>query len=241
MSLNLPQQSSISQPALIERRSFLIAAGASGAALGLGIGRAYTQTQTAREVTLEIAPLKLELGPDHVIDTFAYNGRVPGPALRTHDGAQININVVNHTDIDDIVHWHGLHLPAVADGAMEEGSPMVKRDGGQFYSFAAKPAGTRWYHSHNIAGTDIRRSLYSGMYGFFIIEPQADPGRYDQEILLAIHHWEPRWVSIQDIRQGPPPDNGLEVQYGSASINDKMLGMASPSVSAKASESFSAS
>ena len=31
----------------------------------------------------------------------------------------------------------------------------------------------------------------------------------NEEVLLAAHHWEPHWVSMQDIRKGPPPDNGL--------------------------------
>jgi len=66
------------------------------------------------------------------------------------------------------------------------------------------------------------------MYGFMIVEPSADPGRYDQEVLIAAHHWEGSWVSMQDIRSGPPPDNGLEVMYKSASFNDKMLGHGEP-------------
>jgi FtsP/CotA-like multicopper oxidase with cupredoxin domain len=33
---------------------------------------------------------------------------------------------------------------------------------------------------------------------------------------------------MQDIRKGPPPDNGLEVLYASASFNDKMLGHGEP-------------
>ena len=33
---------------------------------------------------------------------------------------------------------------------------------------------------------------------------------------------------MQDIRKGPPPDNGLEVMYASASFNDKMLGHGEP-------------
>jgi FtsP/CotA-like multicopper oxidase with cupredoxin domain len=33
---------------------------------------------------------------------------------------------------------------------------------------------------------------------------------------------------MQDIRRGPPPDNGLEVMYASASFNDKMLGHGDP-------------
>ena len=140
----------------------------------------------------------------------------------------MSIDIRNDTDIDDIIHWHGLYVPSVADGAMEEGSPMVERGGTQRYTFLPKPTGTRWYHSHNPAETDLRRSLYGGLYGFMIIEPTGDPGRYDREVLLAAHHWEGSWVSMQDIRRGPPPDNGLEVLYKSASFNDKMLGHGEP-------------
>jgi len=210
------------------RREFLWGAGAAGIALGGGLGTAYTQTANAADYTLRIAPMKLELARGKVIDTFAYNGAVPGPLLRLREGQQVNIDITDDTDIEDIVHWHGLHLPATADGAMEEGSPMIGRGNTRRYSFAAKPAGTRWYHSHNMAGKDVTRSPYSGMYGFLIIDPGSEPGRYDQEFLLAAHHWEPNWVSMQDIRQGPPPDNGLEVQYASASFNDKMLGHGEP-------------
>ena len=159
--------------------------------------------------------MRLELAPGKVIETFAYNGMVPGPALRLREGRQVSIDIHNDTDVDDIIHWHGLYVPSEADGAMEEGSPMVERRGTQRYTFAAKPSGTRWYHSHNMAGTDLSRSLYSGMYGFLIVHSATDPGRYDQEVLLAAHHWEGSWVSMQDVRTGPPPDNGLEVMLSS--------------------------
>jgi FtsP/CotA-like multicopper oxidase with cupredoxin domain len=35
-------------------------------------------------------------------------------------------------------------------------------------------------------------------------------------------------VSLQDIRTGPPPNNGLEVVYGAASFNDRALGHGEP-------------
>jgi FtsP/CotA-like multicopper oxidase with cupredoxin domain len=214
---------------LMPRRSFLIGAGAAGMALGSGLRAGYTQLAAAPDHTLRIAPLRLELAPGKVIDTFGYNAAVPGPALRLREGRQVSIDIRNDTDVDDIIHWHGLNVPSAADGAMEEGSPMVERAGGtRRYTFTPKPAGTRWYHSHDVAGTDLRRSLYSGMYGFLIVEPANDPGRYDQEVLLAAHHWEGSWVSMQDIRSGPPPDNGLEVLYAAASFNDKMLGHGEP-------------
>jgi FtsP/CotA-like multicopper oxidase with cupredoxin domain len=222
----MPDQ--LTSNAWMHRRGFLLGAGAAGMALGTGLGTAYTQIAGAADHTLRIAPLRLELAPGRVIDTFGYNGTVPGPVLRLREGRQVSIDIRNDTDVDDIVHWHGLYVPAEADGAMEEGSPMVERGRTQRYTFTAKPTGTRWYHSHDVAGTDLTRSLYSGMYGFLIVEPAGDPGRYDQEVLLAAHHWDGSWVSMQDLRQGPPPDNGLEVLYKSASFNDRMLGHGEP-------------
>jgi FtsP/CotA-like multicopper oxidase with cupredoxin domain len=214
---------------LMDRRGFLIGAGATGMAVGAAVGEAYAQIAAAPDYTLRIAPLRLELAPGKVIETYADNGTVPGPILRLREGRQVSVDIRNDTDVDDIIHWHGLYVPSAADGAMEEGSPMVRRGGGtRRYTFAAKPAGSRWYHSHDMAGKDLTRSLYSGMYGFLIVEPVNDPGRYDREVLLAAHHWEGSWVSMQDIRTGPPPDNGLEVMYGSASFNDKMLGHGEP-------------
>ena len=212
----------------MDRRAFLVGAGVAGMASGAAIDEAYTQIAAAADYSLRIAPLKLELAPGNVIETFGYNGTVPGPALRLRENRQVSIDIHNDTDIDDIIHWHGLYVPAAADGAMEEGSPMVAPGGTARYTFVPKPTGTRWYHSHDVAGKDLTRSLYSGMYGFLIVEPAGDPGRYDREVLLAAHHWEGSWVSMQDIRKGPPPDNGLEVLYASASFNDKMLGHGEP-------------
>jgi FtsP/CotA-like multicopper oxidase with cupredoxin domain len=212
----------------LHRRRFLIGAGAAGMGLGTALGTAYTQIAAAPDHSLRIAPLRLELAPGKIIDTFGYNGTVPGPVLRLREGRQVSIDIRNDSDVDDIVHWHGLYVPSEVDGAMEEGSPMVMRGGMQRYTFVPKPAGTRWYHSHDVAATDLRRSLYAGLYGFLIVAPADDPARYDQEVLLAAHHWEGSWVSMQDIRRGPPPDNGLEVMYASASFNDRMLGHGEP-------------
>ena len=133
-SVNLPSRQLIS-PSWMPRRSFLIGAGAAGMALGAAMGRAYTQIATAPDYTLRIAPLRLELGPGKVIDTFAYNGTVPGPILRLREGRQVGIDIRNDTDVDDIVHWHGLYVPSEADGAMEEGSPMVERGAVRRYTF----------------------------------------------------------------------------------------------------------
>jgi FtsP/CotA-like multicopper oxidase with cupredoxin domain len=187
-----------------------------------------TSSDNAARFSLRIAPVKLDLSPKQTIQTIGYNGTSPGPLLRVKEGQQVIVDVKNDSDVPELVHWHGLYVPSEVDGAMEEGTPMVPAGGSRQYAFSAKPSGSRWYHTHAFAGKDLRRSLYSGQFGFFYIEPKNNPGNYDQEVFLAARQWEPEFVSMQDIRKGPPPDNGLEVMYHAASINDKALGHGEP-------------
>jgi FtsP/CotA-like multicopper oxidase with cupredoxin domain len=210
---------------LLDRRRFMAAAAALPL---LRTASAVAQDAAKPDYTLTIAPVSIEIAPGQVIKTVAYNGTVPGPLIRVREGQRVTIDIANRSADPDIVHWHGLAIPSEADGAMEEGAPMLAPGATQRVSFVAKPAGTRWYHSHAMAMTDLTKSLYSGQYGFFYIEPAHEPGAYDREVFIALHHWQPQWVSLQDIRKGPPPNNGLEVAYGAASFNDKALGHGEP-------------
>jgi FtsP/CotA-like multicopper oxidase with cupredoxin domain len=202
----------------------------SGAAAAAVAGRpAIAQAPSEKiDYAIRIAPVSLELAPGKTIKTTGYNDLVPGPVLRLREGLPVNVKVINDAGYDDLVHWHGLYLPALQDGATEEGSPIIPVGQSLVYSFTPKPAGTRWYHSHAMAMTDLTRSTYSGEFGFLIVEPANDPGRYDREILLAARRWEGEWVSMQDIRKGPPPNNGLEVMYHSATLGARMLGHDEP-------------
>jgi FtsP/CotA-like multicopper oxidase with cupredoxin domain len=212
----------------VDRRRFLTAAAAL--ALPLSTARAVPALAERRpDYRISIGVVDLELAPGNVVRTVGYNGSVPGPPIRVREGQRVTIEVVNNLcGIDDIVHWHGLEVPVDVDGAIEEGDRMVSSSGRHTFSFVAQPAGTRWYHSHAIARTDLKRGLYSGQYGFFVIEPKNDPGRYDREEFIVLHQWQPGWVSLQDLRRGPPPDNGLEVAYAAASINGHTLGSGPP-------------
>ena len=140
---------------------------------------------------LRIEPCKLEIAPGVVIDTIGYNGQVPSPVLRVREGVPVTIDVTNQTGHADIVHWHGHAIDSLNDGAMEEGSPMIPAGGTLRYHFTPRPAGTRWYHTHAAAGANLSIGTYTGQFGFLMVENGQDPGRYDQEIFLAIHHWEP--------------------------------------------------
>jgi FtsP/CotA-like multicopper oxidase with cupredoxin domain len=37
----------------------------------------------------------------------------------------VNIKVTNDAGYPNLIHWHGLYLPALQDGATEEGSPII--------------------------------------------------------------------------------------------------------------------
>jgi len=227
----------------MNRREFLRLAGASvisGASVfssgcsPLGERNVPSSTSASKTTAgavsfpLRIARVKLEISPNQIIQTVGYNGSVPGPLLRVKEGQQVTVDVHNDSDVPELVHWHGLYVPSEVDGAMEEGTPMVPPGASRQYSFVAQPSGSRWYHTHAFAGKDLRRSLYSGQFGFFYIEPKNDLGNYDQEVFIAARHWDPMFVSMQDLKKGPPPDNGLEVMYHAATFNDKALGHGEP-------------
>src|ERR1700689_3400324 len=145
----------------MKRRAFILQAGAAFAGAALASG-APEWAPSEADVKLEIASLELEIAPGKVVHTIAYNGRVPGPLIRWPEGNPIAIDVVNRTNIPEIVHWHGLWIPSDQDGAMEEGSPMIAPGAQHRYHFTPQPSGLRWYHTHTTAGHDLKRGLYTG-------------------------------------------------------------------------------
>jgi FtsP/CotA-like multicopper oxidase with cupredoxin domain len=202
----------------LSRREFL--AQAAAAAMGASLPEKIWAQSKLADLSLEIAPLKLEIAPGKTVHTIAYNGRVPGPLIRWPEGKPITIDVTNHTDIPEIVHWHGLWIPSDQDGAMEEGSPMIAPRGQQRYSFTPRPTGFRWYHTHAFAGHDLKRGGYTGQFGCFYIEPKSEPGAYDQEIFLTLHDW--------NAYMGGGSDSSMDAFYDYSTINDRMLGHADP-------------
>jgi FtsP/CotA-like multicopper oxidase with cupredoxin domain len=189
--------------------------------------------QARADHSLAIQPCTLEISPGVNIRTLAYNGQVPGPILRLRQGVPVTIDVANHTDREDIVHWHGLTTDSHNDGAMEEGSPMIPAGGSLRYTLAApNPPGTRWYHTHTSAGSNLSIGTYTGQFGFLLVEGPGDPGHYDQEVFLAIHHWQPSFVPMVETMQAEsanhPATPGSDVGYQYATINAHRLGAGEP-------------
>ncbi|HVW78559.1 MAG TPA: multicopper oxidase domain-containing protein [Alloacidobacterium sp.] len=220
----------------MNRRNFLASTGALLASKSLhalaprALGNAAAPSKA--DYSLRIAPCTLEIAPGISIKTIAYNGQVPGPLLRLREGVPVNIDVTNATENPDIVHWHGLAIDSLNDGAMEEGSPMIAAGSTQRYTYTPRPSGTRWYHTHTTANDNLAIGTYTGQFGFLLIEGKEQPAHYDQEINLAIHHWEPSFVpmveTMREMSANKPLTTGSDVGYKYATINSHMLGAGEP-------------
>src|SRR5713101_4739495 len=116
---------------------------ASKRALGLPVSG-----EALRTVRLEAREVRWELASGKTVKAMAYNGEVPGPMIRAREGERLRVVLKNSLTEPTTIHWHGVDVPNAMDGV-----PGVTQDpvspGGTFaYEFEAKPAGTRWYHTH---------------------------------------------------------------------------------------------
>ena len=202
----------------MNRRQFLALLGGSAASAITGDRRLSAQSGNAADITLRIGELTWELAPKRTVRTIAYNGQVPGPLLRARAGRPVTVDVLNETKDQEVVHWHGFHIPSEVDGAIEEGTPAVPASGRRRYVFTPAPVGTRWYHSHGLAGRNLKKSTYTGQFGLFVIEGGDDSGAYDHEVPLLLHEWDPYFTN-----EGP-----LDVEFRAFSINGKMSGAGEP-------------
>lgn len=215
----------------LSRRGLLLGAGAGAASLALSgcapgqMGRSRAGDGTA-DVTLRVAPHTLELAPGVEVRTLCYNDRAPGPVIRLPANRMATLDVVNATGNEEIAHWHGLYSPPEVDGAVAVGTPPVPPSGAMRYTFEPRPSGTHWYHTHAGGGENLEMGGYTGLFGFFIVDDGADPGLYDQEVLIAIHHWGAHWVDGRLFHN--EYDHGREIDYTYATMNDRLLGHGEP-------------
>jgi FtsP/CotA-like multicopper oxidase with cupredoxin domain len=131
---------------------------------------------------LRIAPVVKRLDGTEV-RMLAYNGSVPGPTLRVHEGSQLVVDVSNEADLEATVHWHGLRLENRYDGTHETQAPIPV--GASFsYRLEFPDPGVYWYHPH--IREDYGQEL--GLYANILVVP-ADADYWpaaNRELLLTL-------------------------------------------------------
>ncbi|HSM67216.1 MAG TPA: multicopper oxidase domain-containing protein [Ilumatobacteraceae bacterium] len=107
--------------------------------------------------------------------TWGANGSYLGPTLRASRGDIVRVDVHNGLPEPTTMHWHGMHLPAVADGGPH--STIQTGSVWQPKWVIDQPAATLWYHPHPHGATE--RHVHRGVAGMFILEDDTDPGLPD--------------------------------------------------------------
>ncbi|HEY2461766.1 MAG TPA: multicopper oxidase domain-containing protein [Candidatus Acidoferrum sp.] len=210
------------------------------------------QSEPVADYSLRIQSAPIEIAHNRIVSAITYNGQFPGPLLRFKEGRPVIIDVHNDTSTPEQLHWHGQIVSTDVDGAAEEGTPFIEAHGMRRLQFTPRPAGLRFYHTHNRAGANLHAGQYSAQVGPVYIEPKDDPGNFDREIFLVLKEFEPsfsqggdmdmnflapaaRVKELEDsgesamkasLAKGLP--HGYEVGYRYFTVNGRMLGHSDP-------------
>jgi FtsP/CotA-like multicopper oxidase with cupredoxin domain len=188
------------------RRALLILTafvGASALALVAAGGVLYSRADTSNidqlrfENELKVPPLlepreedgrkvfdvRLQTGTSHFLpgkpaETWGVNGPYLGPTLRAGRGDQVVLRVRNGLPETTTVHWHGMQLPAAADGGPHQ--PISPGATWEPHWRIDQPAATLWYHPHPHGQTADH--VYRGVAGLFILDdPEANALRLPED------------------------------------------------------------
>jgi FtsP/CotA-like multicopper oxidase with cupredoxin domain len=145
-----------------------------------GRTRRLASGRVLREWDLYAVDKEIEVAPGVKYEAWTYNGRVPGPTLRCHEGEALRINFTNGSDHPHTLHFHGIHpafmdgMPGVGVGAIEPGESFT-------YEFDASPFGVHLYHCHV---SPLASHISRGLYGAFIVDPRRGRAQADELVMV---------------------------------------------------------
>jgi FtsP/CotA-like multicopper oxidase with cupredoxin domain len=179
----------------LTRRSFML--GASGLAATVTLPYATYGAKSPAELNLTAAPARWPLvgKPHPATDVWAYETRIPGPAIRLQQGEPVRITIKNELPEDTTVHWHGIRLPNAMDGVPGLTQAPIKPGESFTYEFTPPDAGTFWYHPH----ADSLQQIGRGLAGALIVDAAHSPV-VDRDILWVLTDW--RLTSEAQIARG---------------------------------------
>ncbi|WP_160121648.1 copper resistance system multicopper oxidase [Rhodovarius lipocyclicus] len=182
----------------LSRRDSLRLAGGMAAA-GTIVAYPGRRSFAAADEQIDLAVERTRITVDGVTsDAISIGGSVPAPTLRWREGQEVVIRVVNRLNEPTSIHWHGLLLAGVMDGAPGFNGYVAIPPGGTYtYRFRLRQSGTYWYHSHS-AGQE-----QAGMYGAIVIEParpEALTAARDYVVFLSDHSRESPTAIFRNLR-----------------------------------------
>lgn len=118
-----------------------------------------------------------ETEPGVIVESWSYNGVVPGPQFDLDRGDKIQVRVVNDLPVGTDIHWHGVHTPNDQDGVAPYTQDLIPPNGGTFtYEFTVEDDAIGMYHAHNHG----QIAIVNGLFGAFVVGENPIP--YGQTI-----------------------------------------------------------
>lgn len=111
---------------------------------------------------------KTEIFDGTETETYGYNGSFLGPMLRFEKGDKVKIKTINELDDETTFHWHGLEVPANADGGPHDALKPGEEKVIEFE--VTQEAATLWFHPHPHGKTS--EQVYNGLAGLIYIEDE---------------------------------------------------------------------
>ena len=145
-----------------------------------GRTRRLASGRVLREWELIAHDKEFQIAPGVTYAGWTYNGRVPGPTLRAHEGDLLRIRFLNASAHPHTIHFHGIH-PSFMDGVPGIGPGLIETGGSTVYEFDAHPFGLHLYHCH--AGP-LAAHIAKGLYGAFIIDPKQPRAEADELVMV---------------------------------------------------------
>ena len=140
-----------------------------------------------KKYALEAREGSQEFLPGLHTPTIGINQDYLGPTLFLRRGDDVDLAVKTSLREDPTLHWHGLHVPAKADGG-----PAQIIEPGETWSprfTVDQVAGTFWYHSHLLHKTG--EQVYRGLTGMIVLEDRVSdalelPSSYGEDDIPLI-------------------------------------------------------
>ncbi len=96
-------------------------------------------------------------------------------------GDGFDFNVINQTDVETLIHWHGLTPPVQMDGTPMLSGPTLAAGETRQFKFDNLNVGTHWMHSH--FGLQAQKLLAAPL----IVREKADSLVDEQEHVVLVH------------------------------------------------------
>ena len=193
------------------RRSLLLGATTLAAAHALAPGIA----QAAGQKILRLQTRQIEVGGRAAT---RYGAVQPSGAvgLTLDEGDLFDVRVENTLKVTSGLHWHGLNPPWQQDGVPYISGPPIAPAQSATYKFPARPAGTRWMHSH--FGLQEQDLLAAPL---IVRETEAiRSGRQEVVVLFEDFSWSPPESLLETLRRPMKSAMPMSMNTANPDLND---------------------